>query len=105
MAEKQATYLERSLREAVARFRAEFGGENPDIAVFAPGRVNLIGEHTDYNNGFVMPMVRFGGRGSFLYVFLGSFITFGTVFRDFTVLHVHLFNLILIYVPKNVNLC
>ena len=57
MAEKQSTYLERTLREAVTRFRAEFGGDNPDIAVFAPGRVNLIGEHTDYNNGFVMPMV------------------------------------------------
>lgn len=58
MAEKQAAYLERSLREAVTRFRAEFGGNDPEIAVFAPGRVNLIGEHTDYNDGFVMPMVR-----------------------------------------------
>ena len=57
MAEKQAAYLERCLREAVTRFRAEFEGDDPEVAVFAPGRVNLIGEHTDYNNGFVMPMV------------------------------------------------
>lgn len=27
----------------------------PSLQVYAPGRVNLIGEHTDYNDGFVMP--------------------------------------------------
>jgi galactokinase len=35
------------------RFRARFGTE-PHV-YRAPGRVNLIGEHTDYNDGFAMP--------------------------------------------------
>jgi galactokinase len=40
-------------RELAARFERRFGGAP---RVFrAPGRVNLIGEHTDYNDGFVMP--------------------------------------------------
>ncbi|WP_024871418.1 galactokinase [Tolumonas lignilytica] len=44
-----------SLKEKVlAVFQRSFGGE-PDLFVRAPGRVNLIGEHTDYNDGFVLP--------------------------------------------------
>jgi galactokinase len=35
-------------------FRARFG-EAPDGVWFAPGRANLMGEHTDYNEGFVLP--------------------------------------------------
>ncbi len=31
-------------------------GERPDGIAFAPGRVNLIGDHVDYNDGLVMPM-------------------------------------------------
>jgi galactokinase len=27
----------------------------PDLIVESPGRINLIGEHTDYNLGYVMP--------------------------------------------------
>ena len=26
-----------------------------DLCVQSPGRINIIGEHTDYNNGFVLP--------------------------------------------------
>lgn len=36
-------------------FRARFLHE-PELVVRAPGRVNLIGEHTDYNDGFVLPV-------------------------------------------------
>jgi galactokinase len=40
---------------AAARFRAAFGG-SPAAVAFAPGRVNLIGEHVDYNDGRVLPL-------------------------------------------------
>lgn len=36
-------------------FHTRYGSE-PTIIVRAPGRVNIIGEHTDYNHGFVLPM-------------------------------------------------
>ncbi|MEX2243382.1 MAG: galactokinase [Fimbriimonadaceae bacterium] len=39
---------------AVSLFRSKFGN-GPEAVVAAPGRVNLIGEHTDYNDGFVFP--------------------------------------------------
>jgi galactokinase len=42
-----------SLENLPAEFHKRFGGE---CNIFrAPGRVNLIGEHTDYNDGYVMP--------------------------------------------------
>ena len=36
-------------------FEKKFGGHGDIRAYFAPGRVNLIGEHTDYNGGHVFP--------------------------------------------------
>jgi galactokinase len=34
----------------------ELFGRSPDVVARAPGRVNLIGEHTDYNAGYVLPV-------------------------------------------------
>ena len=49
----------RSDDEAAERARATFTeqfGRQPDGVWAAPGRVNVIGEHTDYNDGFVLPI-------------------------------------------------
>jgi galactokinase len=42
-------------KQVVAYFAAQFAAA-PRWVVRAPGRVNLIGEHTDYNDGFVLPL-------------------------------------------------
>ncbi|BDT58737.1 galactokinase [Massilia varians] len=42
------------LARAATVFQAAFG-QAPSLRVQAPGRVNLIGEHTDYNDGLVLP--------------------------------------------------
>lgn len=47
--------VEATAARVVAAFRARFGA-TPEAAGFGPGRVNLIGEHTDYNDGLVLPM-------------------------------------------------
>ena len=41
--------------DLVARAFAEQHGHDPSGVWHAPGRVNVIGEHTDYNDGFVLP--------------------------------------------------
>ncbi|MDR1378842.1 MAG: galactokinase [Synergistaceae bacterium] len=44
-----------SEKQVIQAFRSHFG-VTPEFLVRTPGRVNLIGEHTDYNGGFVLPM-------------------------------------------------
>ena len=45
-----------------------FGSPAPSISIRAPGRVNIIGEHTDYNEGWVMP----GAINRFVYVLVAE---------------------------------
>ncbi len=49
------TYTPMSNDHPIEQFHARFSGE-PTLIARAPGRVNLIGEHTDYNEGFVLPI-------------------------------------------------
>lgn len=56
------------LQLACDAFQQTFEGKEPTVASCAPGRVNLIGEHIDYNDGFVLPMVR-------IYIFIYLTIT------------------------------
>lgn len=42
------------VEQANVLFQQKFK-RDPELTVYAPGRVNIIGEHTDYNDGFVMP--------------------------------------------------
>lgn len=44
------------VKETQEVFSESYGGP-AEVAAVAPGRVNIIGEHTDYNDGFVFPMV------------------------------------------------
>jgi galactokinase len=47
--------IARLFEQAVVSFKNQFSSA-PEIAVAAPGRSNLIGEHTDYNDGHVLPI-------------------------------------------------
>lgn len=47
--------LDQLARHAGDQFTRRYG-RSPKWMVAAPGRVNIIGEHTDYNDGFVFPM-------------------------------------------------
>ncbi|MFP4144954.1 MAG: galactokinase [Phycisphaeraceae bacterium] len=51
----ESNALDIQIRRAREHFEKTFA-RSPELAAAAPGRVNLIGEHTDYNDGFVLPM-------------------------------------------------
>ncbi|MBS9781145.1 MAG: galactokinase [Gammaproteobacteria bacterium] len=42
-------------KNIISQIFTDHFGDNPTHFIQAPGRVNLIGEHTDYNDGFVLP--------------------------------------------------
>jgi len=51
MNDRQQQLIDRATDTYVKQF-----GQQPDLLFAAPGRVNIIGEHCDYNDGYVMPM-------------------------------------------------
>src|SRR5437899_6222476 len=53
-----------ALPEQAQTAYAKVFGRSPHAVAVAPGRVNLIGEHTDYNDGFVLPMAVERGVGA-----------------------------------------
>ena len=53
---QQPRTSEEALAHVLAAFKTRFGDVGGVRVAQAPGRVNLIGEHTDYNDGFVLPM-------------------------------------------------
>jgi galactokinase len=42
------------IQEIYSTYNSLFN-ESPQVSASSPGRINLIGEHTDYNNGYVLP--------------------------------------------------
>ena len=50
-----STLYDERTQELIQQFRQHFDGE-PTLVSAGPGRVNLIGEHTDYNDGCVLPV-------------------------------------------------
>ena len=52
----EAEALSERTANVVGKLDEIFGGADRPAVVRAPGRVNIIGEHTDYNGGFVLPI-------------------------------------------------
>ena len=72
---------DQALLDRVTATFAEHYGHAPDLVVRAPGRVNLIGEHTDYNDGFVLPCAI--GPANMVAISTGDADTVDVVAADF----------------------
>ncbi len=59
-------YSEAQLMQKLFDFESRYGRGGEIDLYFAPGRINLIGEHTDYNGGKVLPMAI--EQGNYLYI-------------------------------------
>ena len=44
--------------KVVAAFAAKFGA-SPEVVAYAPGRIEVLGNHTDYNEGYVFSAANF----------------------------------------------
>ena len=66
------------------KFYEKFGNRNDKpVLFFSPGRVNLIGEHTDYNGGFVFPCALNYGTYLLIRKINGNILKFSTInFND-----------------------
>ena len=82
--------MEEDIRKELFKlFRLEFG-KSPEVIASAPGRINLIGEHTDYNEGFVLPIAidrrtytAVGRRGGKLFIAYSKELSKKTSFEIF----------------------
>ena len=75
-------------------FISNFGAA--DVLLFAPGRANIIGEHTDYNEGFVLPFAI--SQGIYFYASKAQNSTVKIIAAD--IQETSTFDLNEVYLPK-----
>ena len=68
------------IRNFTEKFYEKYGNRNEQpVLFFSPGRVNLIGEHTDYNGGYVFPCALNYGTYLLIRKINGNILKFSTI--------------------------